>query len=153
MTKQNTKSAVNDIQSLLNPQGEHNFIKMWASMNERMTAIMVEAGTRSIDIVSKTSKEALLNLREVTQVRDEQADYGKAYSDFAQKQMDLLTRIAQDVGDVTQKAGTETTELASKAGEELSDKVAANTKVAAETLVANTKVAADKAGSAAEKTA
>lgn len=128
MTKQNAKSAVNDIQSLYNPQGNQDLIKMWGSMNERMTAIFVEAGTRSIEIVSNTTKEALSNLGEATQVRDDPADYAKAYSDFAQKQMDLLTRTAQDVNDVTQKAGTEASELASEAGEELSEKTAAKTK-------------------------
>lgn len=164
MATQNTESAVNDIQNLFNPQGGQDIIKMMASMNERMTAIFVEAGTRSVEIMSNTAKEALSNLGAATQVRDDPADYAKAYSDFAQKQMDLLTRTAQDFGEVTQKAGTETKELASEAGEEMSDKVAANAKDAADKVTASakdvaeksaahTKDAADKASSSAEKSA
>ncbi len=164
MATQNTESAVNDIQSLFNPQGNQDAIKMMASMTERMTSIFVEAGTKSVEIMSKMAKEALSNLGEATQVRDNPADYANAYSDLAQKQMDLMTRAAQDVGEVTQKAGTETKELASEAGEEVSDKLAANTKEAtdkitsaakdaAEKGTANAKDAADKAGSAAKKSA
>lgn len=130
---QSTKSAVNDIQSLFNRQGGQKVLKMWASMNERMTSLIVEAGTRSIDIMSNASKEALSNLRDATQVRDEPAEYGKAYSDFARKHMELLKRAAQDVGELTQKAGSATAELASKASEELSDKCTANAKETADT--------------------
>jgi len=156
MTTQNTESAINDIQSLFNPQGGQDIIKTMASMNERMTAIFVEVGTRSVEIMSNTAKVALSNLGEATQVRDDPADYAKAYSDFAQKQMDLMTRTAQDVGEVTQKAGTETKELASEAGEEMSDKVAANAKEATDKITSAAKDAADKgtadkAGSTSKK--
>jgi len=142
MAKQNTQSAANDIQNMFDPRGYQNVFKTWASMNERMANIAVEAGTRSTDIASETAKEAFDNIREVSQVRDEAADYGKAYSDFMQKQMDLFMRTAQNFADVTQKAGQETTEMASKTGEEIADKAARNAEGAA-----------DKAGSAAKKAA
>ncbi len=139
--QQNAKSAANDIQSLFDPQGYQNVFKTWAGMGERLTRVAVEAGNRSADIASETTKEALANVREVTQVRDEAADYGKAYSDFAQKQMDLFMRTAQNFADVTQKAGQETAEQAQKAGEEVADKAAAN----AEGATQKAKSAADKA--------
>ena len=142
MADQNIEAAANQIQNLFRPLGNQDLLKTLASMNERVTAIIVEAGTRSIDIMSETTKEALSNLSEATQVRDELADYSKAYSEFAQKQMDLLKRSAQEIGEVARMAGTETTELTSNAGEELGDKVAAKVDVAA-----------DKAGSAAKKAA
>lgn len=153
MTTKNTQTAANQIQSLFNMQGNQDVFKTWASMNERLTAIVAEAGTRSIDIMSTTAKEALSNLTEATQVREEMADYGKAYSDLAQKQMDLLKRSAQEIGEVTKEAGTETTELAKKAGEELSDNVAANVDGAADKVTDKVKGAVDKAGSAAKKAA
>lgn len=162
MDTQTTETTISQIQNLFNPQGTQDAFKTWAHINERMTAIVVEAGTRSIDIMSNTTKEALSNLGEATQVRDETAEYAKAYNDFAQKQMDLLMRTAQDVGEVTQKAGTETKELASEAGGEMSDTIAATAKDATEKApsiakdaadkgTATAKDAADKAGSAAKK--
>ncbi|MEH6648164.1 phasin family protein [Sulfitobacter sp.] len=161
MTTQNTKTAMFDIQSLLNPKGGQDLIKSMASMNQRMTAIFIEAGTRSVEIVSNTAKEALSNLGEATQVLENPADYAKVYSKFAQKQMDLMTHTAQDVGEVTQKAGTETKELASEAGEEMSEKVAANAKEVTDKITsaseemsdkvaANAKEATDKITSAAK---
>ena len=101
-------------------------------MNERMVSLSVEAGTRVTDIASETAKDALSNLRELTQVRDEPAEYGKAYTDFAQKQAELFTRTVQAYANETQKVGSETAELASKAGEEITDKVAANADSAAQ---------------------
>ncbi len=156
MTTQNTKTAMSDIQSLFNPKGGQDLIKSMASMNQRMTAIFIEAGTRSVEIMNNTAKEALSNLGEATQVRVDPADYAKGYSNFAQKQLDLMTRTAQDVGEVTQKAGTETKELASEAGEEMSEKVAANAKEATDKITsaakdATDKATADKAGSASKK--
>lgn len=164
MATPNTDSTVNNIQSLFNPRGNQDAIKMMASMNERMTAIFVEAGTRSVEIMSNTSKEALSNLGEATQVRNDPAEYARAYGELAQKQIELMTRAAQDIGEVTQKAGTETKELASEAGEEMSDKIAANAqeatdkftsaaKDAADNITAHAKDSVDKAGSAAKKTA
>ncbi len=151
MTTQNTKAAMSDIQSLFNPKGGQDLIKSMASMNQRMTEIFIEAGTRSVEIMSNTAKEALSNLGEATQVREDPADYAKVYSGFAQKQVDLMTRTAQDVGEVTQKVGTATKELASEAGEEMSDKVAANAKEATDKVTSTAKDAADKAGSASKK--
>ncbi len=142
MAKQNAKSATTDIQNMFDPKGYQDVFKTWASTTERMTAIAVEAATRSTDIASDAAKETFSNLRDVTTVRDEAADYGKAYSDFMQKQMDLTMRTAQGFAEVNQKAGSETTDLASKTGEEVADKAASNVEGASQ-----------KASSAAKKAA
>ena len=142
MAKQSAKSARNDIQSLFDPQGYHTGFKTLASANERMTSIAIEAGTQSTDIASDAAKEAFSNIRDWAQVRDEPADYGKAYSDFAQKQMNLFMRTAQAYANVTQKAGSETTDLASKAGEEIANKAAANAEGAADEVSSAAKKAA-----------
>lgn len=126
MAKQNANSAVNDMQSLFNPQGYQAMFKTWANMNEHMASLAVEAGNRAADIASETTKEALSNVRELTQVRNEPTEYGKAYTDFVQKQTALFTRAAQSYANETQKIGSETVDLASKASEEITGKFAAN---------------------------
>ena len=142
-TKQhNTRAAANDIQSLFDPQGYQDVFKTWARMNERFTGLMVDAAARTTDISHETTQEALSNLRDASQVRDEPAEYGQAYSEFAQKQMDLFMRTAQSLAEVTQKTASDATDLASEAGQQIGDKAAANTQGAA-----------DKAGSAAKKAA
>ena len=142
MAKQNANSAVNDMQSLFNPQGYQDMFKTWASMNERMASLVVEAGTRATDIGSATAKETFANVRELTQVRNEPAEYGKAYTDFIQKQTELFTRTAQSYANETQKIGSETADLTSKAGEEITDKVAANGEAAAQKVRSATEKAA-----------
>ncbi len=122
MAKQNAKSATNDIQSLFDPQGYQDVLKTWASMNERMTSLVVEAGLQVTDVTSATTKEALSNVRELTQVRDETADYGKAYTDFVQKQTELFTRTVQAYASEAQKVNAMSTDMATKAGEEIADK-------------------------------
>lgn len=145
------KSATDNVRGMFNTQGYQNVLKTWASINERMASILVEAGTRSVDIMSEKTKESLSNLREVAQVRDEPAEYGQAYSEFAQKQMDLLKSVAQEVSEVTQQVGSETKELASGAGQELTDKITGNVKEATDKVASNAESAADKASSAAKK--
>jgi len=142
MAKQNKQSAANDIQSMFDPQNYQSVFKTWANMNERVTSILVDAGQRSTEITSETTNETLANLREMTQVRDEAADYGQAYSDFVQKQMDLAMRTVQAFADVSQKTGAEASQLASEAGETLADKA-----------TDNADRAASKASSAAKKAA
>ena len=142
MATKNQKSAANDVQNMFDPQNYQSVLKTWANMNERVTAMLVDAGHRSTEITSETANEALTNLRDVTQVRDEPAEYGQAYSDFVQKQMDLAMRTVQAYADVTQKTGSKASELASEAGEKVTDKVSENADRAA-----------DKASSAAKKAA
>lgn len=150
MEVQNVKSAAQNLQGLFNPQGYQNVLKTWAGVSERMTSIFVDAGTRSVDIMSAKTKEALSNLREVSQVRDEPAAYSQAYSDFARKQIDLLKSITQDVGEVTQKVGAETKELATNAGQELNDTITASVKDATDKIVSKAEGAVDKVAPTAE---
>ena len=143
MAKQNnTKSAANDVQNLFDPQNYQNVFKTWANMNERFTQVMVDAGERTTEITSETAKEALSNLRDVSQVREEPAEYGKAYSEFMQRQMDLFTRTAQSLAEVSQTTSKDAAELASEAGSQMSDMATENAERAANT-----------AGSAAKKAA
>ncbi len=133
MAKQNAKSAASEIQNLFDPQGYQDVFKTLARMNERMASITVEAGTRATDIASETTKQALANVRELTQVRDEVSGYGKAYMDFVQKQTELFTHAARTYATETQKVGTEVGELTSEAGEEVTARVTANAESAAQT--------------------
>ncbi len=133
MAKQTTKTAANDMQTLFDPKEYQDAFKTWASMNARMASIAAEAGTRATDIASATAKEAFSNVRDLVQAREEPAAYGKAYTDFVQKQTELFTRTTQSYANETQKVSTEAAEMASKAGEDITDKVTATAEGAAKT--------------------
>ena len=143
MAKQNNiKSAANDVQGMFDPQNYQNVFKTWANMNERFTQVMVDACERSTEINTETAKETFSNLRDVAQVREEPAEYGQAYSNFMQKQVELFSRTVQSLAEVSQHTSKEAAELASETGSQISD-------MATE----NAERAADKAGSAAKKAA
>ena len=142
MAKQNAKSAMTDIQNLFDPQGYQDVFKTWASMNERMASIAVDAGTRATDIASETTKEAISNMRDLTKVRDDVSEYGTAYTDFMKKQTELFTQAAQSYSNETQKVGTDAAELASKSGEEIGNKVTTAAEGAVETARSAAKTAA-----------
>jgi hypothetical protein len=142
MAKQNEKSAANDIQSMFDPQNYQNFFKTWASMNERMTTIMVDAGQRSTKITSETADEALTNLRDAAQVREEPAEYAQAIANLMQKQMELSMRAMQSFAEVSQQTGSDAGELVSEAGNSITDKATANAERFADKASAATKKAA-----------
>ncbi|WOI57676.1 phasin family protein [Palleronia sp. LCG004] len=140
--QQKTKSAANDMQSLFDPQSYRSAFETWASSNERMSNVALEAGNRMTEVASDSARESFANIREVTQVREEFADYGKAYSDFMQKQMDLVMRSAQSFAEIAQNAGGQTTELVQKTGQEMGETMNANLETAANKATSATKSAA-----------
>lgn len=127
-----TKKTATDMQNLFDLQGYQDILKTMANMNERMASIAIQAGTRATDVASEAAKEAFSNARDLTQVRDEPAEYGKAFTDFAQKQTELFTRTVHAFATDMQKINSETSELASKAGEEITAKVTATAEGAAQ---------------------
>lgn len=114
----------------------------WARYNERFMGIALDVAEKSTGLAARTTEEAISNLRGMTALRDEPADYGKAISDFVQKQADLGMKTAEAYGTLAQKAQTEMTELATEAGENFGEKVAANANGAAKKATAAAKKAA-----------
>lgn len=114
----------------------------WARFNERLMGIALDVAETSSGLAAKTTEETISNLRGVTTLRDEPADYGKAVSDFVQKQAELGMKTAEAYGTLVQKAQSRATELATEAGETFGD-----------TAAANANSAAKKATSAAKKAA
>lgn len=114
----------------------------WARYNERFLGIALDVAEKSTGLMARTTEETISNLRGVAVVHEEPADYGKAFSDFVQKQVDLGMKTAEAYGKLFQTAQSETADLATEAGEAFGDKAAAN---------ANS--AAKKAGNAAKKAA
>lgn len=141
MAKQSQNSATNDIQNMFDQHAFEDVFKTWSNMNERLTSILVDAGQRSTKIASETAQEALSNLRDSAEVRDDPAQYGQAYATLLQKQMELMMRAMQSFGEVNQTTGTEAANLASEAGSKMTDKASATT----EGLVEKASAAANKA--------
>ena len=102
-----------------------------ARFNERAMGIALDAAQKSNEIAARTTEDAIENLRTVSQVRDQPADYGKAVTDFAQKQAELMGRAAEQFGEVLQTAQSTATDLAAETGEQVGRDAEANATAAA----------------------
>lgn len=125
MTKQTAKTAAPDLQTLFDMKSYEDACKTAASMNERMASLAIDAGTRATDMANETAKEALSNMRELTQVRDDPAAYAQAFTDFAQKQTELFTRTFQSMATDMQKVSSEASDFAAKTSEDITGKATA----------------------------
>ncbi|RYH10007.1 hypothetical protein [Tropicimonas sp. IMCC6043] len=105
--------------------------KAVASFGERFAAVGYETASKSNEITVRATQESIANLRVVSVVRDEPTAYVTAFADFAQTQMELAVRVAEQLGAVAQQAQTRAVELATEAGEAVSQKAAVNVNVAA----------------------
>ena len=106
-------------------------LKTVASFGERLSALALDAASRSTEIAAASARKSIDNLREVTAVRDEASAYGQALADFVQSQFELALRTAEDFGAVAKDAQTNTSALVTEAGELVKEKAAANVNAAA----------------------
>jgi Phasin protein len=116
--------------------------KTLTSFGERLSGITLDAAVASNEIAAKTAQETFANLRNVAVVRDEPAEYGRAFADFAQKQAELALRTAEAFGGVFQSVQTNATDLVSEAGAQTTETVAANANTAARKTTRTAKKAA-----------
>lgn len=104
--------------------------KTSATMNEKMSKVVLEAADKSAEISSKWTKETLAKMADVTTVKDEPADYGKAVTDFASAQAEMTSEAMAAFAEVAKKVQMETVELMLAAGKDISEDATAAVKKA-----------------------
>ena len=115
--------------------------KTSATLSEKMSKVVLEAADKSTEISSKWTKEILAKLAEVTTVKDEPADYGKAVTDFASVQAELTSEALAAFAEVAKKVQMETVELMLAAGKDISEDATAAVKKATADLTTAAKKA------------
>ena len=95
--------------------------KFAAAFGERFSAIALDAAGQSTDITTNTVKETLTQLRNVTRVQDEPADYAKAVTDFGTAQTDLLKAHFDALGAVAKQAQGDAAELLQTTGKQVAE--------------------------------
>ena len=119
--------------------------KTSATLNEKMSKVALEAAEKSTEISSKWTKDTLSKLADVTKVKAEPADYGKAVTDFASAQAEMTSESMAAFAEGTKKVQMETVELMLAAGKDISeDATAAVKKATAEVTAAAKKATAAK---------
>ena len=103
----------------------------------------LEAAEKSSEISSKWTKDTLARVAVLTKVREEPADYSKAFSDFASSAAEMAAENLAAFAEVAKKVQIETVELMLAAGKDLSeDATAAVKKATADVTTAAKKVSA-----------
>ncbi|RVT84161.1 Phasin [Rhodobacteraceae bacterium CCMM004] len=118
--------------------------KTYASFGEKMSKVALEAAEKSTEISSKWTKDTIAKMGEVTTVKDEPADYGKAMTDFASAQAEMTAETMAAFAEVAKKVQMETVELMLAAGKDMSEDMTAAAKKATGEMTAAAKKATAK---------
>jgi hypothetical protein len=117
--------------------------KTQAVLGEKITKVAIEAAEKSTEISSKWTREALAKVAALAKVKEDPADYTKAFTDFASASAEMAAENMAAFAEVAKKVQMETVELMLAAGKDLSeDATAAVKKATAEVTTAAKKAAA-----------
>jgi hypothetical protein len=116
--------------------------KTSAAFGEKFSKLALEAAEKSTEISTKWTKDTLAKLADVSKVKDEPADYSKAFSDFAAAGAEMMADTMAAYAEVAKKVQMESVELMLAAGKTASeDATAAMKKASADVTAAAKKVA------------
>lgn len=120
--------------------------KTQASLNEKLSAVALDAASKSTELSSKWTKDTLAKLAELSKAKSEPADYATAMTDFASAQAEVAAENVAAFAEIAKKVQMETVELMMAAGKEFSEEASAAVKKA----TTDASAAAKKATAAAK---
>ncbi len=116
--------------------------KTQAALGEKMSRVALEAAEKSTEISAKWTKETIARVGEVATVKEDPADYSKAYADFASAAAEMAAENMAAFAEVAKKVQMETVELMLAAGKDMSEDATAAVKKATTEATAAAKKAA-----------
>ena len=116
--------------------------KTTATLNEKLSSVVLEAADKSAEISSKWTKETLSKLSDMSKAKAEPADYAKAMTDFASSQAEVAAEHMAAFAEVAKKVQMDTVELMMAAGKDLTEEATAAVKKATEEVTTAAKKAA-----------
>lgn len=119
--------------------------KTTAAVGEKMAKVALEAAEKSSDISSKWTKETIAKVGSLAKVKDEPADYTKAFSDFASAAAEMAAENLAAFAEIAKKVQMDTVELMLAAGKTVSEDASAAVKKATEEVSAAAKKVATAA--------
>ena len=120
--------------------------KTTATLNEKLSAVALEAADKSTEISAKWTKDTLSKLADMSKAKAEPADYAKAMTDFASAQAEVAAENMAAFAEIAKKVQMDTVELMMAAGKDFSEDATAAMKKATDEVTA----AAKKATAAAK---
>jgi hypothetical protein len=87
-----------------------------AEFGERMSKIALQAAERSNDVSNRWTRETLSRLNDVTRVKEEPSEYGKALTDFASASAETASESMAAYAEIAKKVQMDTVEALMSAG-------------------------------------
>ena len=112
------------------------------NLNEKLTAVALNAAEKSAEVSSKWTKDTLTKLAEMSKAKAEPADYAKAVTDFASAQAEVTAENLSVFAEIVKKAQMDTVELMMSAGKSMTEEASAAVKKATTDITAAAKKAA-----------
>jgi hypothetical protein len=118
--------------------------KTTATLNEKLSAVALEAAEKSAEISSKWTKDTLAKFSELSKAKAEPADYAKAMTDFASASAEVAAENMAQFAEIAKKVQMDTVELMMAAGKDMTEDATAAVKKATEEVTSAAKKAAAK---------
>jgi hypothetical protein len=118
--------------------------KTQATLNEKLSAVALQAAEKSTEISSKWTKETLARIADMSKAKAEPADYAKAMTDFASATAEVAAENMAAFAEIAKKVQMETVELLMAAGKDVTEEATAAVKKATDEVTAAAKKATAK---------
>jgi hypothetical protein len=99
--------------------------KTSATMNEKLSAVALEAAEKSTELSATWAKDTLTKLSDMAKAKTEPADYAKAMTDFASGQAEVAAEHMAAYAEIAKKIQMDTVELLMAAGKDFSEDASA----------------------------
>jgi len=118
--------------------------KTTATLNEKLSAVSVEAAEKSAELSTAWAKDTLAKFSDFAKVKAEPADYAKALSDMASASAEAAAENVASFAEIAKKVQMDTVELMMAAGKSATEDAQAAVKKATTEATAAVKKAAAK---------
>lgn len=115
--------------------------KNTAALNEKLSAVALEAAEKSSEISSKWTKETLAKLSDMSKAKTDPADYAKAMTDFASASAEVAAENMAAFAEIAKKVQMDTVELMMATGKEITEDATAAVQKATNDVTAAAKKA------------
>lgn len=95
--------------------------KTSATLNEKLSAVALDAAEKSTDLSSKWAKDTLVKASELSKAKAEPADYAKAFADFASASAEVAAENMAAFAEIAKKVQMDTVELMMAAGKDFQE--------------------------------
>ena len=116
--------------------------KTSATLNEKLSAVALDAAEKSTEISTKWTKDTLSKLADMSKAKADPADYAKAMTDFASATAEAAAEHIAAYAEIAKKVQMDTVELMMAAGKDMQEDAAAAVKKATNEVTAAAKKAA-----------